>query len=248
MKNRKKFRSTLFSVVMVCICLQGARAAEYEYPELLVTPLASERLDREAARERDLRWSRYVPIQLSALATLGAATVQYSDPDLSKDPDNRTPIVGFIAGGGWLATTLLMSLMYDPYLSGQKEVQVHTGSARTPKEKLRRERIAEEAITGAGRVGRRMEWISFASQATASVILLTNTQTGTLARNLDIVSLVMAFTPLFFRSSWEQISDQQQEYKKKIYAPIAFATMVPEPAGSTGSGNLAPFAGLRFHF
>ncbi len=238
----------LLSILFVS-ALPRAHAAEYEYPELLVTPLASERLDREAAREREQRWSRYIPLQVSALSTLATAVIYSVDSASRKDPLVHPEALGFVIGGGWLATTLVMSMMYEPYTSGQKEVQAQTGSAsggaKTPRDKLKRERVSEEAITAAARVGQRMAWISVASQAVTSAIMLSNSQTGTLGRNLNIASLVLAVTPLIFRSSWQEISEQQQEYKKKIYAPIAFATAVPE---FSGAGKLVPFAGLQFRF
>ncbi|HUP58575.1 MAG TPA: hypothetical protein VM598_14045 [Bdellovibrionota bacterium] len=215
-------------------------ADTFEYPELLVAPRASERLEMEARAESESRWSRFAPIQVSALATLLTGITQSGGVDLRNDPSKRSPIAGYAVGGGWLAATLILSATYRPYESGSAEVKgLPKGS---PREQLVRERMAEEAIERAASLGKRLKWVSAATNLGANLYMVSNSEGGTFAKTSGAVAMALSLTPLIFPSRWELIACEQREYKKKIYAPIASLGTLVEPV------TLKPAPGLSLSF
>src|SRR5262249_20459832 len=66
---------------------QQSTSDEFDYPELLVTPSASERLKMEAKSEKSAGLSRMLPIEISGALTLLAGATSLNDPGPSS---NRT--------------------------------------------------------------------------------------------------------------------------------------------------------------
>ena len=82
----------VLSLVFGVVPVQQSHASEaYEYPELLVTPSATERLEMEAAKESGRRFTTHLPIQISALGTITAGIFQAAESDRRGD-------IGIIAG------------------------------------------------------------------------------------------------------------------------------------------------------
>ena len=92
-------------------------AEDFEYPELMVTPRASQRLYMEASKERR---SPFVLIQyqLSAATTLTAGLLQSGNLKPGSDLAGRSKFAGIVVGGGWLAVTSALGMMDHPYSSG----------------------------------------------------------------------------------------------------------------------------------
>lgn len=242
-----KLRKTVSMFLLIFSFWNSARvlaadapSASFDYPELAVTPRASERLDFEAKKEMERRFTPYLPIQISALTTLTAGIAQSSGADLADDPDQLSKWAGIGVGGGWLAVTLAMALSEPGYVSASREVSaLPKGSKR---EQLIRERLAEEALEKQGRLGCRLKWISFATNAAANVYMLAQSESGSFARVADGVALLVSAAPLVFTSHWEQIAREQADYKKRIYGPVASI--------GTGAvaGRLAPMLTLSLSF
>ena len=125
----------LLCALLFCFtaCFQAHSAEEnnlkvLDYPELHVTPSASQRLERLAKRERADRLKNHSAMFLSSIATL-VATFQATDsPQVSDDPDNVdqnqiSTQVGLAVGGGWLLTNLLLATSYNPYSKGYGEIK-----------------------------------------------------------------------------------------------------------------------------
>lgn len=211
-----------------------ARAAgtEFDYPELMVSPLASERLTQEASKEDSRKWTNFLPIQVSALSTLvaGAAfTVKYPT-------DGNSGLFGIGVGAGWIAATTLLALSYHPYQSGLEDLKAYPAGSK--KQNLVRERMAEETINAAGSLSKRLMWISIATNFSASMVMASRSQEGSFGLYAAIGSAALSFTPFLFRDSWQNVARSQREYKKKIYAPIA----------SLGWRQNAPELQLSFFF
>lgn len=225
---------------IVHVGITRSEDTRYDYPELLVTPSASERLSMEAAQESKNSMSKHLPIQASALATLLAGAIQFGHtaPDHSKG----AAIAGVSVGSAWLASTLFLSLRYRPYQRGLED----TGKlpTQTPKQRLTRERLAEEALEAPARLANRLTWLSVITNFGTNVYLLTQAEKKSLSIGMDIIGLVAAFTPLIFRYSWETVACDQEQYKKKIYGPIAQATFFTDQ----NSGSVAPGILVGFHF
>lgn len=239
--------SSALIVSMTCafaLPLRSAHAAagEFEYPELMVTPRASDRIQMEAKREASSRWTRHLPLQASALTTLTAGVLQLGNADPSKDPNNYSGLVGMGVGGGWLLTSFLMSAFYEPYSSASEELQ---GMAKgTQREQLVRERIAEERIEAAARTGRRLAWISALTNAGAGIYMVSKADGDTISPALDLAAVVMAAAPLVFKYSWQHVANEQNSYKKRIYAPVASGGLMLEP----GTGKPAMGVALTMGF
>src|SRR4051812_44432216 len=81
-----------------------AANGEFDYPELLVTPRASERIATESGQEASRRWTTLIPEQVSALGTLTAGIIQ-SQGDTSTLRDVDSGKVGIGVGTALLAAS-----------------------------------------------------------------------------------------------------------------------------------------------
>lgn len=219
----------------------AAPAGEFDYPELMVTPRASERIQSEAAKEPSSRWTTLVPHQISALSTLTAGIIQKAgDETTVKNMDSG--MVGIAAGSALLATTFAIEALYAPYAAAAREIS--SMPAKTPREQLIRERAAEEAIRSASKMAWRLKWLSVLANVGVNGYMATQAQGSTLPQTIDILAAVAAFAPVVFGNNAQDVYREQESYKKRIYAPIAALTVMREP----GTGASAPGAALRFSF
>ena len=230
------------AILLLANSAHAASNGDFDYPELLVTPRASERLATEAAKEPSSRWTSQLPIQASALTTLVAGIAQLASPDSSKDPSGVSGLAGVTVGGAWLVTTFALEALYQPYTSAVHELSALP--AKTPREQLIRERYAEEAIHSASRLAWRLKWLSVLTNLGTNVYMATQARGGSFELVADGVAAAFSFAPLIFRSHWQDVQDEQESYKKRIYAPIASVTVLREP----GTGNVAPGAVLSLSF
>lgn len=239
----------LMFILLASLGVSGVTHAanDYVYPELAVTPLASERLKMESEDPANSGWRAHLPVQVSALATTAAGisllTSAGNDPTSTSD-DNRR-IVGLVAAGfgvGWLATTAVLASSYEPYQRGLS--QISSLPARTDREKLIRERLSEETIRNAAAAGRRLSWISFATNLAASAAVAGTAESDSLALWAGIGGAALSFTPLIFRYNWQKVADYHENYKKRIYGPVASIGPAVAPDGRTLVTALS--LGLRF--
>lgn len=214
----------------------------FDYPELLVTPRASERLKMEAERENSRKWVTHLPLQVSALTTLTAGLVQLGNYSATKDVDGTSPYAGLAVGAGWLVTSSLLAMQHRPYTSAHQEVSaLPKGSKR---EQLAQERMAEEALESTASLGRKLTWLSVLTNAGASIYMLGKAEKNSASIVADGIALAAAFAPVVFPYHWKKVEREQRDYKKKIYAPIATGGVMAEPA----TGRPAPSLALSFRF
>jgi hypothetical protein len=194
----------------------------------------------DAKHEAESAWTRFVPIQVSALTTLAAGMIRQDEPQ--KDPDNRARTAGLLVGGAWLATTLALSATYHPMQSAWSEIE-HL-PAKTPREQLVRERMSEEALQDAASMRRRLNWLSFATQAGTGVFMAAKSKHSDFNKLAAATTIAAALVPVVFRSRVQKAECEQREYKKKIYAPIASGALLQVP----GTSSVAPGLVLSFLF
>lgn len=218
--------------------VQFAFCGELDYPELMVTPRASERVRIEAAKEPRDRWTRHAAIQASALTTLVAASMQIS----TSSGDNASKILGFTVGSSWIVTTLALSNFYTPYQTSLDEL--NGMPAKTQRESLTKERTAEETIYRAGKLGSNLSLLSFGTNFLASAYMLTRADKSTKSFPIDFLAVLTSFSPLIFSSSWQVIANDHRDYKKRIYGPVASATLLPEAA----TGKVVPGVALSMNW
>ena len=244
--NRSKLVLVMSSLLLTA--LAGANqlhaAENYDYPELLVTPRASDRMAKESRDENKEAWGQYKAIQASALVTLLTGLQVKGDPGKTEgDEDSKAAAssagqIGMLTGGLWLGTTLVMSATFRPYKSGYKDF------ADMPKanqrDVLARERIAEEGLEFPGRLSRRLAWMSFISNAGVSGYMAA--QSGKMQNKVyGGLSALVALAPFVFSSGHETLMDYHQEYKKKIYGPLQTAAIQYDAQ----SGRFFPTMGFR---
>jgi hypothetical protein len=194
-----------------------------DYPELQVVPRASERLQMEAQTEASRGWLTFWPQNLSALMTLGTGfslSGDYKEADASdsekKDLDFRTQLATGI-GVGWLALSTYYSFT-KPYASEVKKVRAIPG--RDKRSDLLRERLAEEALESPARLVRIFTWMSILTNFAANAVLLDQ---STPNNNIyPVLGMLGSMLPVIFNNRYIENYERHLEYKRKIYAPVAF--------------------------
>jgi hypothetical protein len=236
----------IFVTILMAPVLAAAQAkddlSQLTYPELEVTPLASERLEIEARKERANRFAIQWPAQLSALVTLVAAdTAHPKDNASSGDRDRIRDGIsqGRVIGGAWLGATVLLSGLYNPYRRGYAETAKLPD--KTTREKLTRERLSEEALYAPADLAWKIEVFSVATEfyATMPFILYGDANTKT----MGAIAAFAAFAPLIFEYRWSSVARQHREYKKKIYGPTTGPVLLPKENGQVQLGY-----GLAYSF
>jgi hypothetical protein len=247
MPNRTRSRKYALALIVILTLLvlspSNVNAAEdFDYPELLVTPRATERLEMEAKAEPGRAWRTHLSIQASAVTTLTAGLLQLGNYDPRLDPHGKSPIVGISVGAGWLGVTTLLSAMYRPYSSAQSEISAMPSG--TKREQLIRERLAESALNSPAKLARRLNWLSLLSNAATNIYMLNKAQNATSSAVASSIGIIAAAAPFAFSYHWQDVAKEQREYKKRIYAPIASGGLLVEP----GSGHAAPGLLLSLQF
>jgi hypothetical protein len=196
------------------------------YPELEVTPRASDRVEMEAKNEAKTKWLTHLPIQFSALMTLIAASNAKPKDNLSttvQDQFDNTKRIAVGVGAGWLILTTALSAGYRPYFNGYKEISKMPAS--NPREELTRERIAEESLYAPEDLAIKLKWFSVFSNATVNIAMMA--QADSTSEMMLTIAAISSIAPLLFDYRWTQIADQHRTYKKKIYGPLSSAVLLP---------------------
>lgn len=215
------------------------------YPELEVTPRASERLFMEAKEERNNKFANHGAMLVSSLATLIAAFNSQDSPSNTSNKDivdnnDWATQVGYAVGGGWLLTNVWLMSKYEPYRDGYSSIKgMGKGSKR---EILSRERMAEEALYAPARLGTKLLWFSTVTNLIAAGYMM-----GYGNEDVKVYSAIAALAslaPVFFPYRWIDVGNQHKLYKKKIYGPIAGLTLLNAGAGEKPHPGL----GLTFTY
>lgn len=193
-----------------------------DYPELMVSPLASERLKIESIREQKSKAQFQLPITTSAAMTLISGVVQYGNTDTNKDPKKRAALAGTLIGSTWLLTNYYLSYHYRGFRRAYKNVSKIR--ATNNHQKLIKERLAEEEINRLGRLGTTMKWLSFFSNGISSVYMISKAQKDSAAKLTSALSIITSLAPIIFSNHWSDIAHEQKNYKKRVYGPIVHGT------------------------
>jgi len=207
------------------------------YPELNVTPLASDRLRTEANLSEG-QFYPYFPGILASSATLvaGFLAMGTDDPNGTqeeKDEDKSIALLGTGIGFLWLGLHVYYANYYTPYSDGLEEIK-NLPNKRT-RDKLTRERRAESHLRRAKRHGKYMRWLSSITLLGANIAIASSVQNdpnGSSDERAEAISYAAAagsLLTLLFPYHWEKIWWEQRDYKKKIYAPVS--TFAPIKGG-----------------
>lgn len=196
-------------------------AQSLEYPELNVTPRASERLKIEASREDDSAYSQFYAIQVSGLSSLVAGVMGMSETSKDAEDDGRDILPSVAAGIGlaWVGATYYMASSYRPYKAAY--IKLSKMPYKSTRDRLTMERLAEEELHALKSMGRKMRWISAVSNLALAGAVMDTTEKESDAKMAAGVAAAFAIGSVFFPLHWEKVSDEQDQYKKRIFSPVA---------------------------
>ena len=232
----------ILSTILIVISATVS-ASELSYPELNVTPRASERIRLEIKDEAGHAWMSHMPVQLSALSTLSAGLMLSTGKvDTDKDEKSVSPAIGMAVGAAWLGATIWASISYRPYRNAY--LKLKKMPYKTKRQKLTVERLAEEELSSLRTLSKRIRWFSFFTNVGASAFMYSSALEDSDAQKIAGISGLMAFAPLLFSYHWEKVANEQEKYKKKIYAPVAMTPIMIDPfkkVAATGASLLWKF-------
>lgn len=225
----------------------SAADSGFEYPELSVVPRATDRIQMEAQKDREQRWRTHLPLLAPALGNLLAGTTLIlngtrSDTHPEDTHSQVAPWVGMGVGLAWTALILGVVDRQDFYQEGINEaakIQV-----KTPRDQLLRERLAEESIHRARSLARKLKWLSAVSNLGASAFMISSAKEKSISSYVAIGAAASAFIPFLFPLRWEKTESIHEDYKRRIYAPLAGAALLSDPTGT----SFVPGLSLAFRF
>lgn len=207
------FSSTAFS--------QENLFSNLDYPELQVSPRATERLAQFAEMEDSngplLEWTMVT----SGLVTLGAGIRHrgaYKDEnpsDIQKRDSDYASTAGILVGAGWIT---LGTYMGFKKWSAARLMEVKRIPAKDRRGELARERMAEEALEFAANTTSTLETISVWTNLAASIYITSYSSEEN--RVYGLLAATTSFLPWLFPNPYVLGYRKHREYKKKIYAPL----------------------------
>lgn len=215
-------RFKIFSAIILAFASNVfAQTTTYDYPELNVTPRASERVKMLAIDEQKNPYKAHYSLILASATTLTAGIQQAKDVDITKDPDKASGKVATVVGATWFLTGLALGKFYDPYRSGFREASKIKGEDK--RSQLLRERLSEEAMDEAASLGRKITWLSSITMLGSNAYVLSKAKEESTARSVASIGALVSLAPLIFPYKWIKTAEDHKEYKKKIYSPIVSA-------------------------
>lgn len=222
----------LFRVALIGLLLVSSSAFSetidqgFHYPELEVAPHASQRIADEVKYEerQDLLFMApwLLPGALNLMAGIGYFQETKNDEKLSKTPAG----VAIGIGGFWVATAFVLPRNYRPYTDAQRSLQKMNG--KSERDQLVRERYAEERLMSAARFGRYLKYIGILSNFAAGAGISSQSKSANV-QAFAAGAMVFSILPWFFEPRWEENYDRHEEYKRKIYAPLAQISYLQDP-------------------
>lgn len=216
-----------------------------EYPELQVVPRASERLYTEALAEDDLPFLMYWPMEISAVFTLYAGIVSkgtYKESLPTETQKNNSDSASMIAqstGAAWLGLSLFLAYK-KPYVDAYNRIKkMKTNNKRA---EIFKERIAEEEMERIHNLSVKLNWLSALTQGLVNAALLDRTSPAN--EKWAAAALATSVLPLLFETRYITNWQKHQEYKRKIYAPVASMTVTSDK----GAGSYYPQFNLTWNF
>lgn len=233
-----KLKLGFFLVLLFLILGLESRAAEnadFDYPELSVVPRATEQVLAESIRNRDSAISKHWTLLAPATMTFLAGSMELIggtkvDGDGASGAETNSlryfPWIGIGVGAAWWAIVLGLVEPQDEHASAVEEIK--SLPSKTTREQLFRERRAEEAISKAASLTRKLKWISIGTNLLAGVIVSGTAKQETAGVYFGAGAVATAFIPLLFSHRWDDLDQRHQDYKKRIYAPVAGVTFLKD--------------------
>ncbi len=235
-KTKKVF--ALFLGCSLMPAISSASEPGFEYPELSVVPRATDRILLEAQKDREQRWRTHLPTLAPALGNILAGTALIVNGTSSK----VEPWVGIGVGIAWTGIILGVVDKQDFYQEGIQETARIQG--KTQRDQLLRERLAEESIQRAGTLSRKLKWMSAVTNLGAAAFMAGAAKEKSFSSYVAFGAAATSLVPFLFPTRWERNDSIHKEYKRRIYAPMAGVTLLPDPNGNSWAPGLS--LALRF--
>ena len=234
--------SSLLAIVFLMLSTQSFSSTKFDYPELVVTPSASDRILMEAKKEQSKKIYEPTPLQISAATTFIASILHSGEINEQDDPDKKSGLVGMLVGGGWLAFNYFYFNKSKFYTKTYGDLKKMPG--KTKAQKLAKERLAEEALRDRAEMTKKFTWISAFTNFGASMYMMSSVNKKTTAEVLDILAAITSFIPVIFDMNEVKIYETHQSYKKKIYAPLVQTKLFFDK----GAQKYVPGINLSYNF
>lgn len=219
-------RKIISSVLLISFITSTTFAQEnlfsnLDYPELQVSPRATERLAQLAEMEEKntllLEWTMITSGAMTLIAGVKHRG-NYKETDLTdkeKEESDMAGAAGMIVGAGWITLGTVMGLKK---WSAARLAEVKRIPGKDKRADLARERLAEEALEYASSTTSTLENLSvFTNFATSLYITSYATDEN---RVYGLLAATTSFLPWLFPNVYHKTYQKHLEYKKKIYAPL----------------------------
>ncbi|MFK8137867.1 MAG: hypothetical protein AB8E15_05875 [Bdellovibrionales bacterium] len=210
-------------------------AQNYEYPELMVVPSATERLMGAASQEKDgfilNNWTWIAPAVMQLATSVHLR--QNIESEFITDTFERQKFedevetnanIGILSGAFWLGAFYYIDRMNRPYESGLKQSQKFKGKSK--RDRLKRERAAEDTIYFQAKTAKRLKYLMAATSIFVAVKAADDGKETT--KSLAGVTIISAALPFLFEHRWERQWRQHKYYKKRTFGPIASSKLFYE--------------------
>lgn len=196
-----------------------------DYPELQVTPRATERLAQLAALEESgglaLHWTLLTSGGMTLLS--GLKHYQTYRPSSSSDTDKANSDLaanaGILVGAGWM--TWGGYLNYKRW-AGTRVAEIKRIQAKDKRAELNRERLAEEFLEHTSRTMTTVDDLAMYTNLAANFFITCHATDSN--RVYSILAMTTSMLPMLFPNIYNLSFEKHLEYKRKIYAPLATLT------------------------
>lgn len=213
-----------FWIAILFMCTDSFAEIGYEYPELLVSPLATENLKQYAKEEKKEVWTNHIWSQIPALLNLWTGYRAYYENDGITESEQTIRNMGLLSSaisGSWLVLTVGISMEYSPYK--QDYLSIRKLPEKNKRQRLLKERRAEQVLYNAYSMGLKLKYAGALSNLVASTMVLSSTENN-YTRIQAGFAAILSFLPFLFSYSWVDHYQIHQDYKKKIYGPLTQIT------------------------
>lgn len=220
--------TTLVTLLFFVSCnaySQESIFSNLDYPELQVSPRATERLAQLAELEERsgplVEWTMLTSGAMTLFAGLqhGGKYKELNPTESEKIYSDNASKAGILVGAGWIAIGTYMGVKS---WSASKLSEVKKIPAKDKRGELARERMAEEILEFASDTTATLEdlsiWTNF---ATSLYIVGYATEEN---RVYGLLAATTSFLPWLFPNPYTSGYKKHKEYKRKIYTPLVGMT------------------------
>lgn len=217
---------------LVMLTSLTSNALNLEYPELQVVPSAEDRLAQASKERQDSgffmrNWQLLTPATMLLVSSLyvnsdnTVDSLKYPNQDTLKEEEDKlkaSTTLSTLVGLSWIGLTYYWDKS-DVYGSSLTSIQKMPKSSR--KQRLMRLRYAEEALKGRYDMMRKAKWLLGLS--TVGLALSTSDQGTENSKAVASLAAITGLIPFLFKHSYETNYLNYQQYKNRIYGPVASA-------------------------